>query len=94
MTTRKHVVVRGLVQGVGYRWHARGAAERLGLSGWVRNRADGAVEAEAQGTPSAVAEFVAELRAGPPMARVESVEARDVPPKRDARSFEVVHEEG
>lgn len=91
MTTRKHVVVRGLVQGVGFRWHAREAAERLGLAGWVRNRPDGAVEAEAEGPASAVADFVAELRAGPPSGRVDSVEVRDVPPKRDARSFEVVH---
>ena len=48
--TRRHLTVRGRVQGVGFRCFAQETAESLGLTGWVRNREDGAVEAEAQGT--------------------------------------------
>ena len=90
MTARMHLVVRGLVQGVGYRWFAREAAERCGVSGWVRNAHDGSVEAEAEGPPRAVERFVAELRAGPPFARVDEVAVREVPTKRDGAPFEIV----
>ncbi len=56
---------KGYVQGVGYRQFARRAALRLGLSGWVRNRADGTVEALISGPPDAVEAMLAELRRGP-----------------------------
>jgi acylphosphatase len=69
----RRVIVEGLVQGVGYRHFAQRAALRLGLSGWVRNRADGAVEALISGTPDAVEAMLAELRRGPQWAEVRSV---------------------
>ena len=72
--TRLHVQVRGQVQGVGFRWFTLETAESLGLTGWVRNRKDGSVEAEAQGTGEALAAFVARLKSGNPSARVESIE--------------------
>jgi acylphosphatase len=68
------LVIRGRVQGVGYRWWARGLARRLKLSGWVRNRSDGAVELLAAGSPAAVEHLVEACRQGPNSAEVASVE--------------------
>ena len=79
--TRRHVFVRGLVQGVGFRWFAKELAESLGLSGWARNREDGSVEAEVEGTPAAVDEFVRRLRDGNPAARVNEIVAVPVAPR-------------
>lgn len=62
------------MQGVGFRWSAAGQARRLGLSGWVRNRADGAVEGVAQGPDHALARLRDWLAQGPPAAHVEAVE--------------------
>ncbi|MCJ2035478.1 acylphosphatase [Methylobacterium sp. J-068] len=67
------VVVSGRVQGVGYRMWAQGEAGRLGLSGHVRNRPDGTVEAVFSGTPDAVARMLEACRHGPPGARVTDV---------------------
>jgi acylphosphatase len=66
-------VVTGRVQGVFFRQSTRREAQRLGLGGWVRNRADGAVEGLASGAPAALAELRAWLAQGPPAARVDSV---------------------
>ncbi|MDD5303207.1 MAG: acylphosphatase, partial [Elusimicrobia bacterium] len=62
--TRRHVTFRGRVQGVGFRWFAKETADSLGLAGWVKNRADGSVEAEAAGTKGALDEFERRLRTG------------------------------
>jgi len=67
-------LVRGRVQGVGYRASAQAAAERLGLVGWVRNRRDGSVETLAEGEPEALGRYVAWCRRGPPGASVSGVE--------------------
>jgi len=69
----RRVVVEGFVQGVGFRHFAYRAALRLGLSGWVRNRADGSVELLISGSPDAIETMLAELRRGPSGARVRSV---------------------
>ena len=66
--------VTGRVQGVGFRWSARREAERLGLRGSVRNRADGSVEVHAEGPRDAVASFRAWLERGPRGAQVVRVE--------------------
>jgi acylphosphatase len=68
------LVIRGRVQGVGYRWWARGQARRLKLAGWVRNRSDGAVELLAAGSPGAVEQLIGACRHGPSAAEVSSVE--------------------
>ena len=69
----KHVVVTGRVQGVAFRAWTREQAQALGVSGWVRNRTDGAVEAVLAGTDAAVEALIAALHDGPPAARVEAV---------------------
>ncbi len=71
-----HVVVHGRVQGVGFRASTEAEARRLELAGWVRNRADGAVEARFEGPPARVAEAVDWCHRGPSWARVERVETR------------------
>jgi len=72
---RVHVVVRGVVQGVGYRQSLRVVAEREGVCGWVRNLPDGSVEAEIEGPPPVVERVLDWMLDGPPAARVA---ARDV----------------
>jgi acylphosphatase len=87
----RRVVVEGLVQGVGYREFVRRAALRLKVSGWVRNRSDGSVEALARGSPACVEALIAEMRQGPPAAGVErlSVIEQDEPPADDRPAFVV-----
>jgi acylphosphatase len=70
---RAHVLISGRVQGVFFRQSAATEAQHLGLTGWVRNLADGRVEAEAEGTAEAVEAFIAFCRRGPAGARVEAV---------------------
>ena len=84
-----HLVVVGRVQGVAFRARAVAEATRLGLSGWVRNRMDGTVEARAEGTPEAVEAFVAWCRRGPPAAQVEEVQVTPEPATGLDRGFQV-----
>lgn len=81
---RVQVIVRGDVQGVGYRYTARVRAHELSVAGWVRNRADGTVEAELEGDPAAVATMLEWMRQGPPGARVTEVATTEVAPAGDA----------
>jgi acylphosphatase len=67
-------LVRGRVQGVGYRASAAAEAERLGLAGWVRNRRDGKVETLAEGEGAAVAQYAAWCARGPRGSQVTGVE--------------------
>jgi acylphosphatase len=69
----RHLIVIGRVQGVGYRDALRDAAEKHKVTGWVRNRRDGSVEAVFAGPASVVAEMIAHCRHGPPSSRVEAV---------------------
>lgn len=71
---RTHVIVRGDVQGVGFRWSTRARAQADGLDGYVRNLPDGSVEVDAQGDRAAVDALVEWLHAGPPGSRVDDVE--------------------
>lgn len=73
----RHVVVRGLVQGVGYRAFVEHEAHRRGLHGWVRNRRDGSVEAVFIGPREAVEAMIEACRRGPYAARVEAIDHRD-----------------
>ena len=68
------VVIHGRVQGVWYRGWAIGEARERGISGWVRNRRDGTVEALLVGRAAAVREIIEACRAGPTMARVERID--------------------
>jgi acylphosphatase len=81
-------VVSGRVQGVGYRYFALRAAEALGVTGFVRNLADGRVEAVGEGPEEVLAEFEQQLRQGPAFSHVESVERAAIEPRGD-RGFQV-----
>jgi acylphosphatase len=76
MVTRQ-IRVLGRVQGVGYRDALRVQAHAVGVRGWVRNRADGSVEALLQGSPEAIESVIAWARRGPPAARVSEVRIED-----------------
>lgn len=72
-----HLLIRGKVQGVGYRAFVEMQAGRLGLEGWVRNRQDGCVEAIAAGEADKVNALIEACRKGPPASRVSAVDARE-----------------
>ncbi len=86
---RVHLLVSGHVQGVFYRASAQRQAAALGLRGWVRNLADGRVEAVAEGPVAAVRQLVAWSRTGPPNAYVTAVEVTEQPPTGEFTGFAV-----
>ena len=73
----KHLHIYGLVQGVGFRYHFAAQARALGIRGWVRNRAQGSVEAEIEGADGAIAAMLAWAQVGPAAANVERVEVSE-----------------
>jgi len=75
----KHLVISGRVQGVGFRYSMSEEAERLGVTGWVRNRRDGTVEAVLDGATDAVDAVLAWARRGPRGASVTEVEVTEIP---------------
>jgi acylphosphatase len=77
---RRHVVVQGQVQGVYFRDSVRRLARELGVSGWIRNRPDGAVEAALEGAPDAVERIIEWSHQGPLGAQVDQVEAYEEQP--------------
>ncbi|MCR4409910.1 MAG: acylphosphatase [Candidatus Saccharicenans sp.] len=74
MKARFHALISGRVQGVAFRFFAQHVANQLGITGWVRNLYDGRVEVVAEGDREALELFLAELKKGPRMARVEKVD--------------------
>ncbi|MBI4161590.1 MAG: acylphosphatase [Acidobacteria bacterium] len=85
----KRFFVAGRVQGVGFRWFVRDAAEQLGIQGFVRNLADGRVEVLAEGAADRLEALARALRRGPAGARVEAVEEREEPAPTGARGFRI-----
>jgi acylphosphatase len=79
MVRAKHYLVRGRVQGVGYRYFALEAAERLGIKGYARNLYSGEVEVHAEADEEALEGFKQALARGPRMARVTEIVETDVP---------------
>jgi len=75
----RRAVVRGVVQGVGFRVSTRAQALRRGVTGWARNRADGTVEVHLEGAPEDVEAVLGWLRTGPRHARVSAVEVNAQP---------------
>lgn len=84
-----HLVIRGRVQGVGYRFFAQDTAEHHGLQGWVRNLPNGEVEAQVQGLRPVIELWVEDLKKGPPVARVESVDVDWRPCAAPFSGFEI-----
>ncbi|MFH1403478.1 MAG: acylphosphatase [Candidatus Altiarchaeota archaeon] len=86
-----HLMMSGKVQGVFYRSNTRDKALRLGLSGWVRNLADGRVEAFAEGPEDKVSEFVAYCRDNPGYSRVDDVKEEWGKPTGRYEGFKITH---
>jgi len=86
---RVQVVIKGRVQGVGFRASCQREAQARGVTGWVRNRWDGAVEALFEGPEQAVNALLVWCYDGPPFAEVEDVQIRPAPEDEPQRSFRI-----
>lgn len=82
-------IVRGRVQGVGFRWFTQRTGRRLGVGGHVRNLPDGGVEVHARGPAALLAELEAALRSGPPGSRVVGLERIDADPRTPEGEFQM-----
>jgi acylphosphatase len=85
----KRYLVRGRVQGVGFRWFVEREAHMLGIAGWVRNNHDGTVEVLAQGTRDQLSGLHSRLREGPRASRVDAVEVSEASPTAGINSFRI-----
>jgi acylphosphatase len=88
-TEARRFVIRGRVQGVGFRWFVEREAHILGIAGWVRNNSDGSVEVMAQGTRDQLSGLRSRLREGPRAARVDAVDELETKPVSGISSFRI-----
>ena len=88
METRRYLV-RGRVQGVGFRWFVEAEARTLGLSGWVRNNPDGCVEVLAVGSREQLAALRSRLQQGPRASRVDAVDESEAVPQPGLKNFRI-----
>jgi acylphosphatase len=88
-TETRRFLVRGRVQGVGFRWFVEREAHILGVAGWVRNNADSSVEVLAMGTREQLGGLRSRLREGPRAARVDDVEESDAKPVGGLKTFRI-----
>ena len=85
-----HAIIKGKVQGVGYRYFTQKTARKLGLKGWVKNKPDGTVEVWAEGDENTLKIFLEYLKEGPPLAFVEYIEHKILKDKEGGFSdFEI-----
>lgn len=87
---RRHFIFRGNVQGVGFRYRAYYEAEKLGISGWVRNLYDGTVEMEAQGEEEKIHALVWAIDQSRPI-RIEGIDSLDIPLKKEETKFRMLN---
>ena len=83
---RKHIIFSGHVQGVGFRWRAKKAAEMYGVTGWVRNDWNGTVTMEVQGTEEQINHVMVAIQRGMYI-RIDHTDSRAIPVDPDERSF-------
>ena len=86
MKIRQRITFYGRVQGVGFRYRARYAAEHVGATGWVRNEYDGSVVMEIQGTQEQIDQVIMLIEKGS-WVRIEHMEVKRLPPDEEERSF-------
>jgi|HubBroStandDraft_6_1064221.scaffolds.fasta_scaffold666075_2 acylphosphatase len=89
VTQARRFLVRGRVQGVGFRWFVEREAHILGIAGWVRNNADSSVEVLAMGTRDQLAGLKSRLQQGPRAARVDDVEEHEAKPVSGLTTFRI-----
>ena len=85
---RKKIIVYGSVQGVGFRYRARHAADAFGVTGWVRNEADGSVAMELQGTEAQIDQMFQAIERGT-YVRIENMDAKTIPVEEAEYSFKI-----
>jgi acylphosphatase len=85
----RRFVVRGRVQGVGFRWYVEREAHMLGVAGWVRNNNDGSVEVLAMGTRDQLSGLRSRLQQGPRAARVDDVQEVEAKPVAGLTTFRI-----
>lgn len=90
-TIRKHAIVKGKVQGVGFRAFTQYKASKLGVVGWVRNLDYDQVEIEAQGQADVLEAFFAEVQKGPSASKVEEIKSEDLEIIAEYRGFQIRH---
>jgi len=83
---RKHIIFKGWVQGVGFRYRARHAADHYGVTGWVRNEPDGSVSMEIQGTQEQIDNVIIAIERGS-FVRIENMDVKAIPPVESERRF-------
>ena len=83
---RKHITFYGWVQGVGFRYRARHAAEHFGATGWVRNEYDGSVTMEIQGSEEQIDQVILAIEKGT-FVKIENMDVRDIPPESGEYGF-------
>jgi acylphosphatase len=88
-TYSRRYVVRGRVQGVGFRFFVEREAHTLGVAGWVRNNPDGSVEVMAMGTEEQLSALRAKLQKGPRAARVDQVDEAEAKPVANLNTFRI-----
>lgn len=85
---RKKIIVYGSVQGVGFRYRARHAADAFGVTGWVRNEADGSVAMELQGTEAQIDQMFQAIERGT-YVRIENMDAKTIPVEEAEYNFKI-----
>jgi acylphosphatase len=85
----RRYLVKGRVQGVGFRWYVEREAQLIGVGGWVRNRDDGVVEVLASGSDAQLGSLYDRLREGPRAARIDQVEVDDAAPFSGYQTFQI-----
>lgn len=88
---RARIIVTGFVQGVGFRYFTLRQARKFDVSGWSRNRADGAVEIEAEADEAALDEFIDSVKRGPTFSRVKSVDVEQQEETGERSGFTIRH---
>ncbi len=88
---RRHMIISGDVQGVGFRYRANYAARNLGITGYVRNLYNGKVELEIQGERELLSRFLSEVDSGRYI-HIDDIESKNIPVVDDERSFKVLHD--
>ena len=89
MVVRRSIIFVGTVQGVGFRYRAKEAASRYGLTGWVRNEWDGSVHMEVQGEESCIDRMIGDVDSGT-FVHIDGIESKDLPLSQDERGFRVL----
>jgi acylphosphatase len=88
-TEARRFIVRGRVQGVGFRWFVEREAHTLGITGWVRNNSDSSVEILAMGSHEQISGLRGRLQQGPRAARVDAVEESEARPVSGLTNFRI-----